>query len=119
MHKRLSLKGVAGFAVCPAPQRPLLAAYVPEAKGQPGFIALYDYTAIGASGDAPPPLCRKSFYRVRALLAGRLGGGRARAWREAGAACAAAGVALAAGRCPPRPALPPRPLPGRRPTRPS
>ena len=28
------------------------------------FIALYDYSAISAAGDAPPPLCRKSFYRV-------------------------------------------------------
>lgn len=37
---------------------------MPEAKGSPGFIALYDYTAISASGDAPAPLCRKSFYRV-------------------------------------------------------
>lgn len=68
VSKRLSLKGVAGFAVCPAAERPLIAAYVPEAKGSPGFIALYDYSAISAGGDAPPPLCRKSFYRVRAWV---------------------------------------------------
>ncbi|PRW44612.1 eukaryotic translation initiation factor eIF2A family [Chlorella sorokiniana] len=65
VHKRLSLKGVAGFAVCPS-ERSLVAAYVPEAKGSPGFIALYDYSAISASGDAPAPLCRKSFYRANA-----------------------------------------------------
>lgn len=65
VHKRLSLKGVAGFSVCPAaPDRTVLAAYVPETKGQPGFVALYDYSAISVSGDAPPPLSRKSFYRV-------------------------------------------------------
>lgn len=43
---------------------PPTARQVPEAKGSPGFIALYDYSAISASGDAPAPLCRKSFYRV-------------------------------------------------------
>jgi hypothetical protein len=74
VSKRLPLKGVAGCALCPAPgARPLLAAYVPEAKGSPGFIALYDCGALVAGGDAPPPLCRKSFYRVGGWLAG-LGG---------------------------------------------
>lgn len=65
VSKRLPLKGVGAFAVCPTPSRPLVAAYVPEAKGSPAFIALYDYSAISATGDAPPPICRKSFYRVR------------------------------------------------------
>ena len=60
----MPLKGVAGVAVCPAAGTPLVAAYVPESKGSPGFIALYDYSAISTSGDAPAPLCRKSFYRV-------------------------------------------------------
>ncbi|KAL4428252.1 hypothetical protein ABPG75_002341 [Micractinium tetrahymenae] len=66
VSKRLSLKGVAGFAVCPALDRSVVAAYVPESKGSPGFIGLYDYAAISAGGDAPPPLCRKSFYRANA-----------------------------------------------------
>ena len=71
VSKRLPLKGVAGCALCPAPgARPLLAAYVPEAKGSPGFIALYDCSALVAGGDAPPPLCRKSFYRVGGLVVG-------------------------------------------------
>ncbi|GAB4814302.1 hypothetical protein N2152v2_001348 [Parachlorella kessleri] len=64
VSRRMPLKGVAGVAPCPLPAKPLLAAYVPEAKGSPGFIALYDYSQITASGDAPPPLCRKSFYRA-------------------------------------------------------
>lgn len=46
------------------PSPPVFLLQVPEAKGSPGFIALYDYSAISASGDAPAPLCRKSFYRV-------------------------------------------------------
>ncbi|KAI3428624.1 hypothetical protein D9Q98_007447 [Chlorella vulgaris] len=66
VSKRLPLKGVGAFAVCPTPSRPLVAAYVPEAKGSPAFIALYDYSAISATGDAPPPICRKSFYRANA-----------------------------------------------------
>jgi uncharacterized protein with WD repeat len=70
----MPLKGVAGFAVSPAEGRSLLAAYVPEAKGSPGFVALYDPAAISAGGDAPAPLCRKSFYRVRGTCS--LFGGR-------------------------------------------
>ncbi|PSC70931.1 eukaryotic translation initiation factor eIF2A family [Micractinium conductrix] len=66
VSKRMPLKGVAGVAVCPAAGTPLVAAYVPESKGSPGFIALYDYSAISTSGDAPAPLCRKSFYRANA-----------------------------------------------------
>eukprot|EP00887_Chlorella_sp_A99_P004853 scaffold4.g4853.t1 len=45
VSRRMPLKGLAGFAACPAPGSTLLAAYVPESKGQPGFIALYDHSA--------------------------------------------------------------------------
>ena len=36
VSRRMPLKGVAGVAPCPLPSKPLLAAYVPEAKGSPG-----------------------------------------------------------------------------------
>ena len=93
VSKRLPLKGVAGCALCPAPgARPLLAAYVPEAKGSPGFIALYDCGALVAGGDAPPPLCRKSFYRVGGWGLGGWVGGVGGGGAAAGPGTAAAAV---------------------------
>lgn len=61
--RRLPLKGVAAIAVSPGPT-PVLSVYVAESKGSPGHVALYPCSAPGPAGDAPPPLCRKSFYRV-------------------------------------------------------
>ena len=75
VSQRVAVKGVAGFAACPAPASTLLAAYVPEAKGSPGFVALYDY-ATAASGEALTPICRKGFFRVRRLGYGCVGGRR-------------------------------------------
>ena len=67
--KRLVLKGVGGIALSPIGH--VLAAWVPEAKGVPGFVGLWDHRQLTASGDAPTALSRKSFFRVcaRASLA--------------------------------------------------
>lgn len=61
--RRLVLKGVGGAALSPAGS--VLAAYVPEARGVPGFVGLYDHRALDKNGDPPPPISRKSFFRVR------------------------------------------------------
>ena len=61
--RRLQLKGLGGFAVAPAGE-PLLAAYVAEAKGSPGFVGIWNHAALPAGGDPPPPLARRSFFRV-------------------------------------------------------
>lgn len=60
--RKLHLKGLGGFAVAPA-GGPHLAAYVPEMKGSPGFVAIYDHTQLVKGGDAPAPICRRSFFR--------------------------------------------------------
>ena len=66
--KRLSLKNVGGFALSQQQEGPnLLAAFVPEARGSPGFMAVWDLAAIG-KGDNPPHLARRSFFRVRKCL---------------------------------------------------
>jgi len=31
-------------------------------------VAIYDHTQLVKSGDAPPPMCRRSFFRVRGLV---------------------------------------------------
>lgn len=61
--RKLSLKGVGGFAVSPTVEAPLLAAYVPEAKGAPGFAGIWRLEQL-SKGDSPPPLTRRSFFRV-------------------------------------------------------
>jgi hypothetical protein len=43
----------------------LLAACVPEAKGSPGFVAIYDVAKLDKGGDPPTPVARRSFFRVR------------------------------------------------------
>ncbi len=66
--KRLSLKNVGGFALTQQKDGPsLLAAFVPEARGSPGFMAVWDVAAIG-KGDNPPHLARRSFFRVSKLF---------------------------------------------------
>lgn len=41
-----------------------LAAWVPESKGAPGFVGIWDVVALGKSQDAPAPVARRSFFRV-------------------------------------------------------
>ena len=60
--RRLVLKGVGGAALSPVGA--VLAAYVPEAKGVPGFVGLYNHQLLDKGGDPPPPVSRKSFFRV-------------------------------------------------------
>ncbi len=64
--KRLVLKGVGGVALSPVGH--VLAAWVPEAKGVPGFVGLWDHRQLTSAGDAPTALSRKSFFRVRATV---------------------------------------------------
>jgi translation initiation factor 2A len=53
------VKGVASFAVSPVADRPFLAAFTPEAKGQPASAAVVD--AASADGAV---VSRRSFYRA-------------------------------------------------------
>jgi uncharacterized protein with WD repeat len=62
--KKLAVKGLAGFAVSPNASAPLLAAYVPEGKGAPGFVGIWDLNQL-SKGDSPAPIARRSFFRVR------------------------------------------------------
>ena len=67
MQKKLPLKGVGGFSISPTiASQAKLAAWVPEARGSPGFVGVWDLQALG-KGDAPPPLSRRTFFRVRAI----------------------------------------------------
>lgn len=54
--KKIPIKGLVAFAPCPV--KPLLAAFVPESKGQPAVATIVDY-----SGAEPVTVSRKSFYR--------------------------------------------------------
>jgi uncharacterized protein with WD repeat len=56
--KKIPLKGVATFQPCPA-DKPLLAAFIAEAKGQPAVATVIDH-----SGEQPVTISRKSFYRA-------------------------------------------------------
>ena len=66
--RRLQLKGLGGFAVAPA-GAPRLAAYVAESKGSPGFVGIWDHAALPTGGDPPPPIARRSFFRVGLICA--------------------------------------------------
>ncbi len=61
---KLAVKGLGGFAVSPSHDRPLIAAYIPEAKGSPGFVGVWDLAGLTKSPESPPPLARRSFFRV-------------------------------------------------------
>ena len=66
VQKKLPLKGVGGFGISPTEaSQARLAAWTPEARGSPGFVGVWDLQALG-KGDAPPPLSRRTFFRVRA-----------------------------------------------------
>lgn len=67
MAKKLAVKGLAGFAVSPNTSAPLLAAYVPEGKGAPGFVGIWPLAQL-SKGDSPAPVTRRSFFRVRLIF---------------------------------------------------
>lgn len=66
--KKLSLKGVGGFAVSPDAKVPVVAAFVPEGKGIPGFVGLWRLEELQKGPISPQPYCRRSFFRVRTSL---------------------------------------------------
>ncbi|GFR49371.1 hypothetical protein Agub_g11397, partial [Astrephomene gubernaculifera] len=67
-YRKLSIKGIGGLALSPAPPSPpsplpLLAAFLPEAKGTPAAAAL---VRVGEAGEGEPhTLVRKSFFRTQ------------------------------------------------------
>ena len=62
---KFPVKGIGAFAIAPIAEcHPIAAIYVPEAKGSPGFIALYSLSRENAESGRPTPLCRRSFYRA-------------------------------------------------------
>ncbi len=71
---KLPLKNVGGFGLSPAADtsKLKLAAWVPEGKGAPGFVGIWDVNSLGKSQDAPAPLARRSFFRVGFMLLGLL-----------------------------------------------
>lgn len=71
--QKLNLKGVGGFAVNADLKSPVLAAFVPEGKGIPGFIGLWRLLELKKTPSSPQPYSRRSFFRVSpALLHTRL-----------------------------------------------
>ena len=67
---KLPLKNVGGFGLSPAADTSQLklAAWVPEGKGAPGFVGIWDVNSLGKSQDAPAPIARRSFFRVGFML---------------------------------------------------
>ncbi len=63
---KLPLKNVGGFGLSPATNTSQLklAAWVPEGKGAPGFVGIWDVNSLGKSQDALAPIARRSFFRV-------------------------------------------------------
>ncbi|RKO84683.1 eukaryotic translation initiation factor eIF2A-domain-containing protein, partial [Blyttiomyces helicus] len=57
IHSRLKLDGIADFSLSPG-KRPIVAVFVPEKKGQPAAVKLFDLTGLST------PLAQKSFYRA-------------------------------------------------------
>lgn len=66
---KLPLKNVGGFGLSPAADTSMLklAAWVPEGKGAPGFVGIWDVTSLGKSQDAPAPIARRSFFRANSV----------------------------------------------------
>lgn len=62
--KKLNLKGVAAFGISPEASKPMLAAFVPEGKGQPGYVGLWNIQELDKSANSIPPFSRRSFFRV-------------------------------------------------------
>lgn len=64
---KFPVKGIAGFAISPAADQgkePVVAVYVPEAKGSPGHVALYKMTGGISQGQVALPIARRSFFRA-------------------------------------------------------
>ncbi len=68
---KLALKGVGGCAASPAAGAPALAAFVPEAKGAPGYVGVWTLDQLAPGADLPAPVARRTFFRVRAARARR------------------------------------------------
>lgn len=66
VQHKLPLKNVGGFGLSSAldSEGLKLAAWVPEGKGAPGFVGIWDVQSLGKSQDAPAPVARRSFFRV-------------------------------------------------------
>lgn len=62
--KKLHLKGVGGFALSPEPKNPVVAAFVAESKGVPGFVGLWRLNDLDKSPNPQPPFVRRSFFKV-------------------------------------------------------
>ena len=63
VQKKLGLKAVGGFAVSQNAGAIHLAAYVPEGKGAPGFVGVWPLDQL-SKAESPPPVARRSFFRV-------------------------------------------------------
>ena len=68
MAKKLNLKGVGAISLSPDASSPVLAAFVPEGKGQPGFVGLWKTLDLDKSPNSVPAFARRSFFRVDCLL---------------------------------------------------
>lgn len=68
---KLHVKGITAYSLSPNSANPVVAAYVPEVKGSPAFIAIYPcpFKSSGGADDkgTPAPICRRSFYRCNAV----------------------------------------------------
>jgi hypothetical protein len=73
VSKKVPIKGVSSFAVAPATDKALLAAFVAEAKGQPAAACIVDATGADAV-----TLSRRSFYRATGARGPRARGARGR-----------------------------------------
>lgn len=71
VQHKLPLKNVGGFGLSSGQAQGSLklAAWVPEGKGAPGFVGIWDVATLGKSQDAPSPVARRSFFRVSTTLA--------------------------------------------------
>ena len=62
--KKLRLPSVEAAALSPADaQNTLVACYVPEVKGAPASVTLFETAQLTPKGDAPAPIARKSFFK--------------------------------------------------------
>ena len=62
--RKLGLKGIGGFSLSQGPQEQVIAAYVPEGKGIPGYVGLWRVSDLHKSPQSPPPFARRSFFKV-------------------------------------------------------
>lgn len=80
-YRKITIKGVGGIALSPAPgPHPPLAAFIPETKGGPASAGLYSSQPGPAEGGASEPTAslRKSFFRTQ---------GAHLMWNCSGSAC--------------------------------